>query len=114
MQILKYQKTCDTNKLSTLLVYNKAIAVRLCGAYLGEPDASGSPFRPKLKGIVLDFSILSDLEYIESMKLCAGDHIFIEGWSEKTRSSVKYEILRSNALKTGLLKEIRDNQDNQQ
>lgn len=88
--------------------------MRLALLFYAKKEKSMSEDRPKLKGIVLDFSILSDLEYIESMKLCAGDHIFIEGWSEKTRASVKYEILRSNALKTGLLKEIRDNQDNQQ
>ena len=70
--------------------------------------------KSKLRGIVLDFSLLSDLDEVISVKLCAGDHIFIEGLNEKTRATIKYEILRDNALRSGLLKEIRDNQDDQQ
>lgn len=60
----------------------------------------------KIKELTLDFSVLEDLGNLTSVKLCAGNHIVIEGYNQKALAEVKYEISRGNALKTGMLKEI--------
>ena len=61
--------------------------------------------KKKLKSITINFSSLQDMDDLISLSLSAGYHITICGIKHGIQAEVTYELLRKQALDSGILKE---------
>lgn len=63
--------------------------------------------KQRIKSVTIDLnqSLFQDMDEFISVELNGGDHVTIKGWKYKGMATITYEMLRSNAIEAGILRE---------